>query len=133
MKITCISDLHLRLTDSMGVMENGLNSRLSDRLASCGTAIEVATSSKSDVFIIDGDIFDKINPPEKLRKLFIKHVVAPLINFNIPIIINVGNHDTNFDIVSFESEVELLESISNSYIKLIREPEIVEFADGRIY
>jgi len=127
MKILITSDLHLKLTDANGIIENGLNSRLKDNLSILDTMAKSTIDNHIDVVVIAGDIFDKINPSEKLRKLFVDHFVSPLIKNNIGLIILMGNHDTNLDTVSFESEISILNSAGYDGIVLIREVSVLEF------
>jgi len=88
-----IADLQLRLQEKYGVSEKGVNSRLTDKLKILEGAVSRALENSHDMFIIGGDIFEKINPPDKLRKLFLD-CIKPLFG-KIPIFIIIGNHDTD--------------------------------------
>lgn len=125
-----ISDLHLRIEDPLGVNLGGLNSRLTDRLNNCKVAVDYAIENKCDGLFILGDIFNKINPNEKLRKLFIRNVIKPCIENKIKIIILMGNHDTNYDVVSFETEAELANCLIQDSIIFIVEPTEIELVEG---
>lgn len=127
------ADYHLRLTNSCGVVINGQNSRLTDELKILSNMVNNAILDKIGIFIIAGDIFDKINPSEKLRKIFLRTVILPLIKAEITIVILMGNHDTNFEVVSFETEAELANALSVGSIMFITQPEIVDFVDCSIY
>ena len=104
MKIIISTDYHLRTEDPAGISINGVNSRLLDRINSLSIVVNYAIENKADFFFILGDIFNKINPIEKLRTLFVATVINPLILNGIPIVIVPGNHDTNFDVTSFQTE-----------------------------
>ena len=123
------ADYHLKTVDKCGITVNGQNSRLLDKTKSLSTIVQSAIDNKSDGFFFLGDIFDKINPSEKLRRLFVSTVIAPLVSNGIKIIILRGNHDTNFDISSFESEAMLAEAIQPGLITFITEPTEIEFPD----
>jgi DNA repair exonuclease SbcCD nuclease subunit len=127
------ADYHLRLTNSCGFMIDGVNSRLSDELKILSEMVNNAISHQINGFIIAGDIFDKINPSEKLRKIFLRTVIIPLIKAKITVFILMGNHDTNFDVVSFETEAELANVLLEDSIVFITEPKIIDFGDCSIY
>lgn len=127
------ADYHLRLTNSCGVIVNGQNSRLTDELKILSGMVNDAIIRKIDGFIILGDIFDKINPSEKLRKIFLRTVILPLLKEKITVFILMGNHDTNFEVVSFETEAELANVLSEGSIVFITEPQIIDFGDCSIY
>jgi len=133
MRFVVVSDIHLRLQDNMGVIVNGLNSRLSDRLTALTTAVEYAKEKKVKAFIINGDVYDKVNPPEKLRRLFKDTVILPLLKAQIPIIFNMGNHDTNGEIINLETEASIMSSMKEGSIEFITEPTIICLEDIDIY
>ena len=112
MRIQLLSDFHLRTSDNLGkiILSDGLNSRLTDRLKNIKISVEKAISDEVECVIIAGDIFEKLNPPELLKKLFIKSI-APLIINGIQTYILMGNHDTDLDTHNLMGEKELIESI----------------------
>lgn len=130
MKFLISGDYHLKLVDSLGITVAGVNSRLTDRINSLTKVVNTAIEKQCDGFIILGDIFDKINPSEKLRKIFVKTVISPLIENEIPIIILMGNHDTNNDVVSFETEALLASKFKADSILFITKPETITIPVG---
>jgi DNA repair exonuclease SbcCD nuclease subunit len=133
MKLIVSSDYHLRLSDKWGFVHNGINTRLQDRINTLTDLVNYAIENKANAFVMLGDIFDKINPPEKLRRIFVDVVVAPLLKKDIPLVFLMGNHDTNYDIVSFETETALVDSIYAGMITFVKEPTILEFGDWKSY
>jgi len=133
MRITAISDIHLRNIDSWGVIQEGINSRLRDRINILKFAINYGIENKSDLFVIGGDICDKMNPSESLRKIFIETAVIPLVNAGIPIVLVVGNHDTNFSISSFETDSLLLDSVKEGILTFVSSPIILDIQNNPIY
>ena len=131
-KMVMVSDIHLKQTDAWGVLENGMNSRLRDRLTSLNTAIAYAIEAKADIFYIGGDIFDKLNPSEKLRQHFVNSLV-PLLEANISIISLVGNHDTNFDVSNFGAESSIVNSIKKDAIVFINTPTVLDLGEIKAY
>jgi DNA repair exonuclease SbcCD nuclease subunit len=125
MRITIIADLHLKTIDVWGIAKDGINSRLLDRINTLNFCVKYAIDNKVDCFVIAGDIFDKMNPSEYLRKIFVETVIIPLVKFSIPIIIVVGNHDTNFSIANFETEALLLDTAKEGSLIFVSQPTIV--------
>ena len=77
MRIIVVSDLHLTLKENYGVVsEEGLNSRVFDKLNALSYSVDYAIKNKADLFIDTGDTFDILNPPEILRYKFIEAVVG---------------------------------------------------------
>lgn len=74
--------------------KRGIGSRTEDKLEYLQRAIEFAERNNVDIVVLAGDIFDKVNPPEKLRVAFLD-LLAPLIEKNIHTYIIIGNHDTD--------------------------------------
>jgi len=121
-KAVITTDLHLRTTDKYGkILPSGLNSRLQDRLDHLTQSVNQAIEEKADYWICLGDVFDKINPAEILRKKFIE-ILAPLMKHKIPIIILIGNHDTDSKIYSFMTESDLLNTLSSDAMTILYEP-----------
>ena len=112
-----IADLHLSLHDKWGKLnpETGLNTRLEDRLSNIETAVEYALEKKVDYFIIAGDIFDSLNPGERLRGLFMS-CVAPLAAAEIKVVIIIGDHDTDGKLFNFMAEGVNAENMINFQI-----------------
>jgi len=124
LNICIISDLHLRNTEKYGkVGPSGLNSRLEDKLNHIKTSVKYTVDSKLDYWICLGDLFDKINPAENLRDSFFE-CITPLIENEIPIIVLVGNHDTDSNIYSLMTEARIFRTLKKDSIQLIAEPKI---------
>lgn len=128
------ADLHLSLINSWGVMKGGINTRLLDEIRILDGIVDYAITNKVNSFFNLGDIFDRINPPEKLRKIFVEHVIVPLLSHGIDFYNLMGNHDTNNDIVSIESEELLLKSLSfKNKIININQPQLISLGDYSAY
>jgi DNA repair exonuclease SbcCD nuclease subunit len=123
LKAVITSDIHLRTTDKYSkILPTGINSRLQDRLDHLAKSIKFAIDKKADYWICLGDVFDKINPAEILRQKFIQ-TLAPLIKAKIPIIILIGNHDTDYKVYSFMTEYDLLNTLETDAITIIPKPK----------
>lgn len=88
-------DIHLKRTDALGkVNEQGLNTRLVDRLVAVRRICDYAAAESATHLIFLGDIFHALNPPERLKELFWE-ALEPAITANISIRIILGNHDSS--------------------------------------
>ena len=124
MSLTAVitSDIHLKTTDKYAkILPSGINSRLQDRLDHLTKSVNFAIEKKVDYWLCLGDVFDKINPAEILRQKFVQ-VLAPLIKNKIPIIILIGNHDTDYKVYSFMTETDLLNTLETDALIIISEP-----------
>jgi len=121
-KAVITTDIHLRTTDKYGkILPNGLNSRLADTLDHLKKSVDYAIAHNVDFWICLGDVFDKINPAESLRKAFVE-LLAPLIHKKIPIIILIGNHDTDSKIYSLMTESSIFNILDSTAITVLSEP-----------
>jgi len=95
--------------------------RLIDRLDNLWEAMDYAIKKKVDFFVIAGDIFDKVNAPEKLKSLFVK-TIKPLVEAKIKVFIIIGNHDTDGKAYNLSGESELLEIMKGDNIIIVDKP-----------
>jgi len=128
MKFVLVADLHLKLQDSLGVNSGGVNSRLLDKLASIKQSIDYAVSINADGYIIAGDVFEKVNPSEKLRRYFRNEVLIPLLRSGITVFYLMGNHDTNGDVVNLETESSIILEFSDKFY-FIDKPAFMNFSE----
>jgi len=93
MKFGLIADVHLSNVDSMGPIDpyTGFSIRTNDRLEAIDNALLKSISQGCDYFVIMGDLYDKLNPTERLKEALQKVLIKYLDKINIKILI--GNHD----------------------------------------
>lgn len=97
----------------------GLGTRTEDKLNYFSLAVNKAIEEEVDLFVIGGDIFDKINPPEKLRVAFLD-LVGLLLSKRIYTAILIGNHDTDLFHHNLMGEGSFVKKIStNSPLYLV--------------
>lgn len=121
-----VSDLHLKLNEKYGKPDkDGINTRLKKKLSAINEAVNFALDKKVNFFFISGDVFDRINPPEALRRLFIESVY-PIINSNIHLVILAGNHDTNGKEYSLSSEGY------STMFTLVKTPKMITEVNGNL-
>ena len=99
-----IGDLHLRRTDPLGIIEqDGLNTRLKDKLQALNYAVTFAIKNRASHIDILGDVFEAVNPPENLKRLFWISV-RPAIDAGMWVTILIGNHDTTGEFFNFAGD-----------------------------
>jgi len=108
-RLVAIGDPHLRRTDPLGVVgPDGRNTRLKDKLSALKGIIDYSIANNATHIIFLGDIFDSINPPDWLKRLFWE-TVLPAYKKGIKIRIIIGNHDrTESDNYNFASDNVIL-------------------------
>lgn len=142
MKFAIIPDIHLKRTDSLGIIgKDGMNTRLKDKLEAIHFCIDYAVKNSCDYVVFLGDIFETINPSEKLRQLFWKEL-APILDRQIRIVL--GNHDmtgSSYNLsgdkiicgdnirIYNESQSENIENVVVNYVPYSESPEFNSKAD----
>jgi len=122
-------DYHLKTTDKYGkILPDGRNSRLVDKLDQIQKSVDYTLEHKIPYWICDGDVFDKINPPEFLRKAFFE-IIKPLIVAGVKIYFIIGNHDTDYRVHTFMADAELLAMFKSDAIIIVTEPMEITLGD----
>ncbi len=123
--VVAIADTHLKSTEKYGKPNaDGTNSRLQDKIDAIDKAVKYALKEDVDLFVHLGDVYDKINPSEFLRSKFL-NTIKPLIG-KIPIIIVIGNHDTDENVFSLMADDVLLDTLQSDDIMIFEEPSEIE-------
>ena len=93
-KITIAGDIHLRSVEKFGKLntKTGLNTRTEDKLKIIKFVVDKSIEHGVKAVFFLGDVFDTVNPSEKLRSLFIE-TVSPLFEKEISVVVIVGNHE----------------------------------------
>ena len=102
-KITIVGDIHLRSVEKFGKFntETGLNTRTEDKLRMIEEVVDTSITAEVDLVVFLGDIFDVVNPSERLRSFFVEKL-RPLFDAKITTIVILGNHEIGgFDLHSF--------------------------------
>jgi len=123
--IVGIADTHLKATEKYGKsLPEGINSRLKDKIAAIDKAVKYALKNDVDLFVHFGDVYDKINPSEYLRDKFLG-VIKPLIG-KIPIVIIIGNHDTDGNVYSLMADDILLQTLRSDDLMIFEKASELE-------
>jgi DNA repair exonuclease SbcCD nuclease subunit len=104
------ADWHLMLDDPLGkVTQNGINSRLQEKLKIIEDISKKAVDEKVDFIVFNGDIFNMPNPSSKLRYYLYK-AINKLFHNNIKIFFVGGNHDSEGTFNALMADELLLKS-----------------------
>ena len=88
------ADSHLGITRYFKIdPETGLNIRLLDFCYAFREVIDFVVENKPELFLISGDLFDKVNPTNFIRK-FIQKELFRVSDVNVNTFIIPGNHET---------------------------------------
>ncbi|MHA1974952.1 MAG: metallophosphoesterase family protein [Candidatus Hodarchaeales archaeon] len=94
-KILFVSDIHLGIKYSYLVdLQTGLSRRTLDFVYALERVVQYAIDNHIDIFVICGDLFDRITVGPTLLRIVRDRIWKPLIKSQIPVILIGGNHDT---------------------------------------
>ena len=108
-----VADPHFRLEERHGYIDpvTNLHSRLVDKLEMLDRAISLAKKRSAGSFFVLGDVFHKVNPPERLKSLVLSVLFKFLEVGSVYIL--VGNHDRASKLsYNFMSDELLLRELS---------------------
>jgi len=119
MKYGFIADIHLATSDNLSPIDgaSGLSIRTLDKLKALDKALNISVERGCEVFFLIGDIFDKLNPPDRLKKAFYETLKPYFYKIGLHII--VGNHDGADFTNNYLSEQLLMEEVENPPIHII--------------
>lgn len=131
MKTGFLADLHLHITDPLSGLDSatGFSIRTLDRLRALRRAIEIAITEGCEKFILGGDIYDKLNPNERLKAAFFQALLP--YKDKIEIIIFPGNHDGVEFTHNYLSEQVIFDFLDNPPFRIISEPLVEYSNDGK--
>ncbi|RLF93009.1 hypothetical protein DRN50_07910 [Thermococci archaeon] len=88
------ADSHLGITRYFKIdPETGLNIRLLDFCYAFREVIDFVVENRPELFLISGDLFDKVNPTNFIRK-FVQRELFRVSDVNVNTFIIPGNHET---------------------------------------
>ncbi|HVB66120.1 MAG TPA: exonuclease SbcCD subunit D [Candidatus Acidoferrales bacterium] len=90
-QIVHCSDIHLDKSFNFGDPERS-SKRRKDVENNFVKIVDFALKEKPDLFLISGDVFDRVNPSNEARS-FLTSQIRKLKDKNIEVVINGGNHD----------------------------------------
>ncbi|MHA1228185.1 MAG: metallophosphoesterase family protein, partial [Candidatus Hodarchaeales archaeon] len=94
-KILFVSDIHLGIKYSYLIdLQTGISQRTMDFVLALERVVNYAIENEIDIFVICGDLFDRITIGPTLLRIVREKIWKPLIKSQIPVILIGGNHDT---------------------------------------
>ena len=94
-KILFVSDIHIGIRYSFRIdLRTGISDRTLDFIDALARVVDYAIKEEIDIFVISGDLYDRVTIGPTLLRLVREKIWKPLINSRIPVILVGGNHDS---------------------------------------
>jgi len=124
--IAILGDIHLKSKEARGGVNltTGLYRITELKLKTIDYFVWHAIDKRAEACIFEGDIFNKLNPPQYLRDLFLQ-AIKPLVENLIPVYIIRGNHDTDGRNSNLKEEIDLFGDKYN--VTFVSEPMFIQF------
>ncbi|MFW9951736.1 MAG: exonuclease SbcCD subunit D, partial [Candidatus Thorarchaeota archaeon] len=131
MKYGFIADIHLSVTDSLSPIDPSisLSIRNIDKLNAIEEALKISIKKGCEAFFFLGDIYDKLNPTERLKEAFLRTILP--YSKEIDIYIFPGNHDGADFTNNYLSETVILEGLDIPPLKVIHTPTTLYLNKGK--
>jgi exonuclease SbcD len=131
MRAVICGDTHIGAVFGLG-RPNGLggNTRVDDYEATLNSIIDYTISSKADIFIQTGDLFEHRDPSPQHMKIVDK-AFRRLSNANIATFVIMGNHDYKKSGTEYTSSISSLAASEYPNVRMLLKPEIVEVCNAK--
>lgn len=128
MRLIICGDTHIGAVLGLGGPNgSGGNTRVDDYEKTLNDIVDYAISTKADVFVQTGDVFDVRNPePEHIA--VVNRCIRKLSNAGITSIWIMGNHDYKRSGDSFTSAITSLAAKDYPNTRIVLKPEVVEIS-----
>ncbi len=94
-KIVIVGDVHIGKRYAYRVnLKTGISDRTLDFINALSRVVAYAINNKADIFIIAGDLYDRVTVGPTLLRQVRETIWQPLIEAKIPIVCIGGNHDS---------------------------------------
>ncbi|MHA2225423.1 MAG: metallophosphoesterase family protein [Candidatus Hodarchaeales archaeon] len=94
-KILFVSDVHIGIRYPYRVnLRTGISDRTLDFINALARVVKFAIKEQIDIFVISGDLYDRVTIGPTLLRQVREKIWQPLIKYQIPIILVGGNHDS---------------------------------------
>ncbi len=114
-KILFVSDVHIGIRYPYRVnFRTGISERTMDFIEALARVVKYAIKEQIDVFVICGDLYERVTIGPTLLRQVREKVWQPLLNHKIPIVMVGGNHDSP-QIIEKGSPFGEISIIPNSY------------------
>jgi len=132
MKYAFIADIHLAISDSLSPYDTktGFSIRTLDKFEAIEKALKTSIDEKCEAFFFMGDVYDKLNPPERLKEAFLRTIMPYCDKIKIHLI--PGNHDGADFTNNYLSETAIFEFLGEqSPFTIYHEPETIYLNNGK--
>ncbi len=94
-KILFVSDVHIGIRYPYRVnLRTGISERTMDFIEALVRVVKYAIKEQIDIFVISGDLYDRVTIGPTLLRQVREKIWQPLLNHRIPIVLVGGNHDS---------------------------------------
>jgi DNA repair exonuclease SbcCD nuclease subunit len=129
MKLLHIADTHLGFSAYRKLTDDGINQREKDVYDSFTQCIEYALSSKPQLVLHAGDLFDSVRPTNRALNVALKQLLK-LSKAGIPFVVISGNHETP-RLRETGNIFTLFEHLDNVYPIYKNKYEALQFESGK--
>lgn len=126
MRAVVCGDAHIGAVFGLGRPDgNGSNTRINDYVKSLNHIIDYTISSKADIFIQTGDIFEH-RDPDVNHMAIVDQALKKLSNAGVSTFVIMGNHDYRRNGNGFTSSISSLAAADYPNVRMVLEPEVIQ-------
>lgn len=130
MRAVICGDAHIGAIFGLGRPDgNGGNTRINDYVKSLNHIVDYTISSKADIFIQTGDIFEHRDPDVR-HMAIVDAALKKLSNAGVSTFVIMGNHDYRRNGSSFTSSITSLAAADYPNVRMVLDPEVIEVSDN---
>lgn len=130
MRAVICGDAHIGAIFGLGRPDgNGGNTRINDYVKSLNHIVDYTISSKADIFIQTGDIFEHRDPDVR-HMAIVDAALKKLSNAGVSTFVIMGNHDYRRNGSSFTSSITSLAAADYPNVRMVLDPEVIEVSNN---
>jgi len=130
MRAVICGDAHIGAIFGLGRPDgNGGNTRINDYVKSLNHIVDYTISSKADIFIQTGDIFEHRDPDVR-HMAIVDAALKKLSNAGVSTFVIMGNHDYRRNGSSFTSSITSLAAADYPNVRMVLNPEVIEVSNN---
>lgn len=130
MRAVICGDAHIGAIFGLGRPDgNGGNTRINDYVKSLNHIVDYTISSKADIFIQTGDMFEHRDPDVR-HMAIVDSALKKLSNAGVSTFVIMGNHDYRRNGSSFTSSITSLAAADYPNVRMVLDPEVIEVSNN---
>lgn len=130
MRAVICGDAHIGAIFGLGRPDgNGGNTRVNDYVKSLNHIIDYTISTKADMFIQTGDIFE-YRDPDVRHMAIVDAALKRLSNAGVSTFVIMGNHDYRRNGTGFTSSISSLAAADYPNVRMVLNPEVIEVSNN---